>query len=396
MKDKTLRLLIAFFLLISVVLVVVASLAVRNINRSTRDNDWVNHTHAVVSQIDTLRTTLYMAEVTAKAYIADGLAENMASCNQALAHLSEHAQLLADLTRYETDQHQLIEEIGGLTGSHVEKLESILTLREDGQTAPARAKLSTLLSGPEYAKLTHHIERLKEIALELLSERDTAVYLQAETMRWTVWSGVILDVMLLIGAAWVIRDALRARQSEARALHILNTELQTRVDERTAELSAANQQLTIENLERQWTNQVLEHQLHYNRNIIDSISDLVLVLTKAVKISRLNPAVLHLTGWDAADLINQSLTRVLLTTTTEAGPDLESRLGQSMKEGRDLRDQPAVLVARNEQRSPVRFSLFPLRDQNKVIGGIVILQIVPPGSEAKAETTIQPTNSEAT
>ncbi len=63
MKDHTLRRILIFFLLISIFLVVVAVQAVRNINHSTPNSDWVNHTHAVIMEVEALQTALYVADV---------------------------------------------------------------------------------------------------------------------------------------------------------------------------------------------------------------------------------------------------------------------------------------------------------------------------------------------
>ncbi len=86
-----------------------------------------------------------------------------------------------------------------------------------------------------------------------------------------------------------------------------NRELELKVKEHAANLAAANEKLSIENLERAWVNQALEHQLRYNQLIINSISDSVFVLTKALNISRINPAVIHLTGFEQEELINVPL-----------------------------------------------------------------------------------------
>ena len=58
MNDKTIRRILVFFLLISVVLIGVAVEAVRNINRSTATSDWVNHTHAVILEAEELMSAL--------------------------------------------------------------------------------------------------------------------------------------------------------------------------------------------------------------------------------------------------------------------------------------------------------------------------------------------------
>lgn len=384
MKDKTLRVILAFFLIISAVLVAVAVHAVQNINRATRDADWVNHTHSIIAQIDALDTALYAAEATAQAYVGGGQSSDLAASNRALARINEHVEIMTALTQQEEAQQRQVLEIAALITPHVSGLREILALRQADRGREAQARLTAIVSGADIPELELKINQLKEDVLGLLSERDTAVYLQAEKTRWTVWSGVVLDVILLGGMVWLICDDLKARRKVATALQLANDQLEERVQARTAELAETNRQLTTENLERQWTNQALEHQLHYNHNIVDSISDSVLVLTKAANISRVNPAVLHLTGCDSSDLINQPLARVLQSTSPEpeASKRLHQQIAQAMKEGRDLRDQ-AGAVSNRQHRTQVRFSLFPLRDQNKVIGGIVTLQIVPPGSEAK-------------
>jgi hypothetical protein len=47
----------------------------------------------------------------------------------------------------------------------------------------------------------------------------------------------------------------------------------------------------VQHRERRWASRALEHQLRYNQLIIDSIGELVFVLTKVLKISRVNPIV---------------------------------------------------------------------------------------------------------
>jgi PAS domain S-box-containing protein len=151
-----------------------------------------------------------------------------------------------------------------------------------------------------------------------------------------------------------------------------NRALELKVQEHAANLAAANEKLTSEVFERRWANQALEHQLRYNLLIIDSISEAVFVLTKVMNISRINPAVVHLTGFEARDLVNLPLSR-FLRLGSETGR-LADPLSQALKEGRDLRDQPATVTDRNGNSLAVRLSLYPLRDQDKVVGGVAILQ----------------------
>jgi hypothetical protein len=66
-----------------------------------------------------------------------------------------------------------------------------------------------------------------------------------------------------------------------------------------------------------------------------------------------------------------------LTAPRGADAPLRDPIAQALKDGRDLREQAAIIEDKRGRQTPVRFSLFPLRDRDKVVGGIVTLQIVP-------------------
>src|SRR5690606_12705875 len=93
----------------------------------------------------------------------------------------------------------------------------------------------------------------------------------------------------------------------ADALQQNNEKLEATVRERMAEVVAAYEQLSSQNLEREWANQALEHQLRYNQLIVNSVNDLVFVLTKALNITRINPSVTHHTAHQETDVISKPL-----------------------------------------------------------------------------------------
>ena len=384
MKDKTIHRVLIFFLLIAAVLVVVAVQAVRNIGRSVAASDWVNHTHAVILETEAIRSALAMGDGALHTYVLTGDARDLAACRDALANVADHLEIAKALTRQEPAQNEQVTQIELLVSQRAGFVQGILAARQAGNTEAVRTMLAADASGAAIRDTQRKIDKLKSDELALLTERDTASYMQAQTTRWTVWTGVALDVLLLAGVAWIIRDDLAARRRAAAALQEANEQLEARVLERTAELAAANDRLHGENLERQWANQALEHQVRYNRLIIDSINDLVLVLTKALNISRVNPAVVRLTGWESTDLINQPLSRVVrLAAFDGADAPLFDPVAQALNDGRDLREQAAFVEDKRGRRTAVRFSLFPLRDRDKVVGGVVTLQLVSTAVESK-------------
>lgn len=153
-----------------------------------------------------------------------------------------------------------------------------------------------------------------------------------------------------------------------------NRRLEESVRQRTAEIEAANVKLRAESLERRWANQAIEHQRRYDQLIINSIADLVFVLTKARNISRVNPAVLRVTGRELSELIDRPLTEIVRLEESADAASSNDQLVHALNEGRDLRDLPATITDRQGRPVLVRFTMFPLRDGDKVVGGIVILR----------------------
>jgi PAS domain-containing protein len=379
MKDHTVKRILGFFLLIFAVVVYVAIDSVRNINRDMTGSDWVNHTHEVILDVNGALSDIRSADAAVLSYVVAGDARSKAECKEIFADLDEQLGVARDDTRHEAIQHEEIVQLIGLCNARVDFDRSVLAARQSNDLQTVRS----LLASDAGVEATHEIQRLvakvTSEEMELLAERDHTSYDQGQTTRVTVWSGVALDFVLFAGVGWVIWSDIVARRRAAAALQEANEQLENRVRERTAELASANEKLRSENLERRWANQTLEHQLHYNQLIINSISDLVFVLTKSMNISRINPAVVHLVGREPPDLINQPLSSVVRLDMDRSGGAalLVDPLSQALAEGRDLRDLPAIVEDKMGRKTPVTLTIFPLRDRDKVVGGIVILQIAP-------------------
>ena len=382
MNDKIIRRLVALFVVIATVLLVVALVAVRNINRAEASSDWVNQTHAVIIELGEIRSSFHASDAALRTFAMTGNERDEAACHEALSRIAEHVEVVKALTRSDLGQAHQVAHIEALATARTALTREVQTARKAG---PAEAVLSLLAADTAtgvLAEVRRMVEKLKLEQMALLANRDGAAYLQAQTTRWTVWTGVVLNFLLLGVTAWLVVDDIAARRRAAATLQQANEQLDSKVRDRTAELAAANEQLTAENLERRWAAQALEHQLRYNELIVNSISDLVLVLTKVQNISRINPAVGHLTGWESTQLVNRSLSGLVRLTEVPRPltPEAGDPIALALKEGRDLRDVPAVISDRLNREIPVRFTLFPLRDRDRVVGGVAILRVEVPAT----------------
>ncbi|MES2693758.1 MAG: cache domain-containing protein [Verrucomicrobiota bacterium] len=128
--------------------------------------------------------------------------------------------------------------------------------------------------------------------------------------------------------------------------------------------------LKLQHLERRWGAQSIEHQLRYNQLIVDSMRELVFVLTKALHISRVNPATLKATGYDEAALLQAPIARIVQLTGEEAAT---ADIKQALRDGTELHDLPATVLHREGRTLPMRLTFVPIRDSGRIVGGVVTL-----------------------
>lgn len=376
MKDHTLRRVYGLFLVIFAILAVIAAYALRSLNRSVASADWVNHSHAVIYEAEGIFSSLQAAEGALRTYLLTGDARDRTASGAAYALVDEHLQTLKALIRDEADAQVHLQRIEALVQARTAFAERVQAARVASQTASVQTLLGEDAGSTAVTDLGREIERLVDLQAALLNEREQVAFVQAATTRWVVGTGVAVNLVLFGVVSWIIRDDLNTRRRLAEALQVSNDLLEQKVRERTAELATTNSQLVAENRERRWANQALEHQLRYNQLIVDSVHDLVFVMTRALKITRVNPATLRVCGRPPAELLGRSLDTVLrwnAMTPIDAAA-VNDPLAAALRDGRELRAQPAELVVRDGRVVAVVLSCVPLRDRDKVVGGVMTLQ----------------------
>jgi len=372
-KDKFLIRFSLLFLAGFAVITTAAVYALRTVNGAMAGSDWVNHSYAAIFQCEQIIASLQQADGLMRTSALTGDARDQATCREAFEELAEHFASAKALMR---DQPEAVLMLGKLEARARERealAQELFAARRAGQTERVTALLAGDSGFAALASVRLGLEKVRDAEFDQLTRRDHAAYLQAQSTRWVVGIGIAINFTLLGLGVWLLRDTLATRQRAAAQLQLANDRLEERVAERTAELQHTNAGLRAENLERRWLGASQDHQLRYHQLIVDSVDDLVLVITRAQNLTRINPAVVHVTGRNEEALLTRPLAEVV-TVPLDPGSGLNP-LDRALAEGRELRRLPAEVQGPGGRRIPARLTLVPLRDQDKVVGAVVVVRI---------------------
>lgn len=378
MKDKTLRAIYALFVVMGALLVGMAAFAIRAINRDAESSDWVNHTHAAIYELDGMLSEFQTAEGTLRAFALTGDMRDFGESRSAYYAVLEHHALALALTRDNAEIQKGLTEIESTVQARISLSDSIRQMVDGKRADEVKDVLRQEAGAVAVSRFKQSITRMRNGQFELLSARDRESYERAHTTRLVVGIGVAVNLLLFIAVAWLLRDTLATRRKLTQTLQDANAVLEQKVQERTSELTATNRTLTRENRERKWTTLSQERQLRYNHAIVNTVSDLVFVLSKAMNVTRLNPAVAHATGLAEEMILGRPIAEVIRLAPESGGDQGADRLARAVSEGRELSDYPAEVVDRNGKARAGSLSVVPLHDDNVVVGAVVVLRLLSP------------------
>ncbi|MBI3877452.1 MAG: CHASE3 domain-containing protein [Verrucomicrobia bacterium] len=366
------RLLAGFGVVLAVFAVIVAQ-AVRHSLQSIESSDWVNHTHAVILEADGIVSSLNAAEAAYRAFLITGTARDQAAYRAAYAEMLEHLEVGKSLTAGDARQQTLFKSLEPLLQRRLDAARASIQARQERGSDAARQLLEADSGAVELRNVQQAVSQLKQEENQLLQRHDQASREQARWMRWLLFTGLGLDLLLLGFLFWLVRADLAVRRAAALALKNQNELLEVKVRERTAELASSIESLEIENLERRWAHEAIERLYRHSEETVRAVDQGVFVISRRGTVLRVNPAVVRLTGWESKDLIGQPLARFVRPAGAVSGatPWESDPLNAAMKEGRELQRLPAVVAHKDGRNITVRYSSQPVRDQDRVVGAIV-------------------------
>ena len=362
--------------LVFAVLAFVAIQAVRNTLQTRETSAWVNNTHAVLLEAQSVLSSLHALEAAQASVLLRGQPADLDRLRQAQSSLAEHLQVAQALTVDNPRQVAHIATIAPLVGQQIAFSQRLAEARR-AQGNEAAGRLFASSNPGVSSSVESSIKKMAVEENELLLQRDRASLANARKTRLILFAGTALNAILLLGAYLLVRDDLRVRRAHQKHLMEVNEILEQKVRERTAELAASNEALSIENLERKWAYASLEKNYRHGELIVEALAEVVLLVGATGLVHRSNPAGEQAMGLPAGGLVGRKLNSLLRSGET-FGPWSEHPVRLAMQENRPLRLQTGSLLRDDGSAHAMTYLVWPIEDSGKVVMAIVALTL---GSE---------------
>ncbi|PSB06885.1 histidine kinase [Pleurocapsa sp. CCALA 161] len=159
-------------------------------------------------------------------------------------------------------------------------------------------------------------------------------------------------------------------------VNALNTSLEQRVQERTAELERTNQELVQVISDRLKTRADLERVSHQNELILNSAGEGIYGLDLKGRITFINPAAAQILGYDVKELQNQPMQEIVNHSTAEGivYPWSKNPIYQTIQTGKVHHVTNEIFTHKDKSSFPVEYVSTPILEKEQIVGAVVIFK----------------------
>jgi len=225
------------------VLTVISAGSVYLVNKARDDNKWVVHTIEVENQVNTLLLDVRRAESGARGYLLTNGPEFLSAHEQAVSEILPAMDKLARLVGDNAAQKDSVEKLRTALEARLGQFAQEMDFVRQGQ--PERAIALVREAAAQNVTAT-----IRQIADGMLQEEERLFRLRSQNSDRSqtlaasmtgIGSGLV--VVLAMISIWLVRRSARARDDAERRLRDANVNLEAVVDERTADLREANNEI---------------------------------------------------------------------------------------------------------------------------------------------------------
>lgn len=225
------------------VLVIVSAASVLLVNKAREDSAWVLHTIEVENQISTLLLEIRRAESGARGYLLTRGEEFLGDHRVAVAAIPADLDRLA---RQVTDNSVQIGHFTRLKAAIETRLAQFareMELIAQGKTDEATALVRGAAAGDTTTTIRSTAEAMRRVEEELFVQRTSNADRSQQMATLVTITGSALVVLLAGISIALVRRSSRGRDDAEARLREANANLESTVDERTADLREANEEI---------------------------------------------------------------------------------------------------------------------------------------------------------
>jgi len=205
-------------------------------------SQWVSHTHEVLANLEGAEADLNDAESSQRIFVITGdpiyLQRYGAQIEATRTRLERVRELVAD----NPPQQRKVQELEAAVARRLGQLDRVIQARSSGFES-ARA---TILreGGPQLAaEVRARSDAIKREEDRLLSVRQARTNASTQSAVMAFWGVRLIDALMFLGLYMLTRRTVDVLRQSRDQEHLSRAELERRVERRTAELRAANEEL---------------------------------------------------------------------------------------------------------------------------------------------------------
>ncbi len=224
-------------------LVAISATSVILVDQARQDNAWVVHTVEVEDQISTLLMHISAAESAARGYLLTGAPRLLAEHQAATANILPDIDKLARLAGDNTTQLESAKELRGPVQARLDEFVKILDFAKRNDIAGGTAMLRQADSSEPARQINEIANAMRAEEGRLLSIRTAAAQRSQRLASLVTVAGSGLVIFLAGISIFLVRRSARARDQAETMLRDTNFNLEATVEERTADLREANDEI---------------------------------------------------------------------------------------------------------------------------------------------------------
>ncbi|CCE04348.1 putative two-component sensor histidine kinase [Bradyrhizobium sp. STM 3843] len=225
------------------VLVAISTASVLLVNKAREDSAWVVHTIEVENQVNTLLLDVRRAESNARGYLLTRDDQFLTAHDEAVAAIRPDLDKLASLVTDNPMQKGHLAKLRAEIETRLSQFEREKALAAGGDDAAATALVRSAASGNTNANIGAVADLMRAEEAQLFAQRSANADHSQSLATLVTITGSGLVVLLACLSVVLVRRSTRARDEAEARLRENYLNLEATVDERTADLREANDEI---------------------------------------------------------------------------------------------------------------------------------------------------------